>query len=208
MTLIEVCIALAIVGLLVAVAIPAIGAVTRAALRQKSGQLAGAVRSMYGASALSGRSCRLVFDLDAGSYHSECSKSTITLSRDGERSQNGVREKSKEEELLAEDKKRESMSSEEKAKLELLEKSAFAPSKDVPETTLGSSVKFNGIWVSHQPERYVGGKAFLYFWPSGLTEGASIQLEQDEELMSLVVSPLTGRVQVKYGRVDAPGQKP
>ena len=207
MTLIEICIALAIAGLLMAVAIPAISNVTRAALRQKSGQLAGAIRSMYGATALAGKSCRLVFDLEAGTYQSECAKANITLSREGERARNGVREASKDEELLADTKKRESMSAEEREKVELLEKSAFKPSPDVPLTSLGGSVVFDGIWVQHQPERYVGGKAFLYFWPSGLTEAASIQLEQGEDQMTLLVAPLTGRVQVKFGRVDAPGQK-
>ena len=207
MTLIEICIALAIAGLLMAVAIPAIGNVTRAALRQKSGQLAGAIRSMYGATALAGKSCRLVFDLEAGTYQSECAKGNVTLSREGERARNGVRESSKEEELLSDTKKRESMSAEEREKVELLEKSAFRPSPDVPLTSLGGSVVFDGIWVQHQPERYVGGKAFLYFWPSGLTEAASIQLEQGEDQMTLLVAPLTGRVQVKFGRVDAPGQR-
>ena len=206
MTLIEVCIALAIAGLLVAVAIPAIGNVTRAALRQKAGQLAGAVRSMYGATALAGKSCRLVFDLDAGTYHSECAKGSITLSREGERARNGVREATKEEELLA-DKKRESLSAEDRERLELAQKSAFAASTDVPPTELGTSVRFDGIWVQHQPEKYVAGKAFLYFWPSGLTEAASIQLEQNEDVITLIVSPLTGRVRVIAGREDAPGQK-
>ena len=28
-----------------------------------------------------------------------------------------------------------------------------------------------------------------------------------DDQMTLLVAPLTGRVQVKYGRVDAPGQK-
>lgn len=207
MTLIEVSIALAIAGLLVSVAIPAIGNVTRADLRQKAGQLAGAVRSMYGATALAGKSCRLVFDLDAGTYQSECAKGTITLSREGERSRNGTREESKEEELLSASKGKESLSDEDKARIELLQKSAFQPSHDVPPTQLGQTVHFDGIWVQHQPERYVAGKAFLYFWPSGLTEGAAIQIEQGEDVMSLIVSPLTGRVRVVSGREDAPGQK-
>jgi general secretion pathway protein H len=207
MTLIEVSIALAIAGLMVAVAIPAIGNVTRADLRQKAGQLAGAVRSMYGATALAGKSCRLVFDLDAGTYQAECAKGAVRLSREGERSRNGVRELSKEEELLADSKGKESLSEEDKTRLELLQKSAFQASSAVPVTQLGKTVQFDGIWIQHQPERYVAGKAFLYFWPSGLTESASIQLEQGEDVISLIVSPLTGRVQVISGREDAPGQK-
>src|SRR5947208_15344403 len=86
MTLIEIGVALCIAGLMLAVAIPAIGAVTRAQLRQKSGQLAGGVRSLYGAAAIAGRTCRLVLDLDGNAYWAECAKTNVRLSPEGERS--------------------------------------------------------------------------------------------------------------------------
>lgn len=207
MTLIEISIALAIAGLMVAIAVPAVNSVTRATLRQKAGQLAGAVRSLYGATALAGKSCRLVLDLDAGSYQSECAREAVRLSREGERAMSGGREKSREEELLEQSKGREGLSDEERTKLDLLAKSQFGPGGEVGVTELGTSVKLSGVWVQHQPERYVRGQAFLYFWPSGLTEAASIQLSQGDDVMTLLVSPLTGRVRVVNGAVDAPEQK-
>ncbi len=91
LTLIEVGVALCVAGLMLAVAIPALSAVTRAQLRQKTGQLAGGLRALYGAAAIAGHTCRLVFDLDDGAYWSECSKSNVRISREGERSQNGAR---------------------------------------------------------------------------------------------------------------------
>lgn len=205
MTLIEVGVALCVAGLMLAVAIPAFSAVTRAQLRQKSGQLAGAIRSMYGTAALAGHTCRLVFDLDAHAYWSECARSNVRLSREGERAQNGVRLATKEEELAL--LKLESLSEEERARLELSEKSAFKESKDVPRTELGSAVKFTDIWVQHQPERYAAGKAFLYFWSSGLTESASLHVAQGDDVYTVLVSPLTGRTRVVGERVDAPEQR-
>ena len=91
MTLIEIGVALAVAGLMLAVTIPALSAVTRAQLRQRTGQLAGGIRALYGAAAIAGHTCRLVFDLDANAYWSECAKSNVRLSREGERSQNGAR---------------------------------------------------------------------------------------------------------------------
>jgi general secretion pathway protein H len=205
MTLIEIGVALCVAGLMLTIAVPAISAVTRAQLRQKSGQLAGAVRSMYGAAAIEGHTCRIVFDLDAGAYWSECAKGNIRLSKEGERSQNGVRVATREEELLAA--RTEGMTEEERTKMELAQKSAFAPSSDIPKTELGTSVRFTDVWVQHQPERYASGKAFLYFWSSGLTEEASIHVAQSDDVFSLIVSPLTGRVKIVADRVDAPGQK-
>ena len=78
---------------------------------------------------------------------------------------------------------------------------------DLKKVSLGSSVKFADVWVQHQPERYTTGKAFLYFWPSGLTESAGIRLAQGDDVYTIVVAPLTGRAKVVNGRVDAPGEK-
>jgi len=206
MTLIEIGVALCVAGLMLAVAIPALSAVTRSQLRQKTGQLAGGIRSLYGAAAIAGHTCRLVMDLDEQAYWSECAKGNVRLASEGERSQNGARVSTREEELQA-TAQRDNMSEEEREKLLLAQKSAFGPSPDIPRTQLGGSVKFADIWVQHQPERYVTGQSYLYFWSSGLTEEASIHLVQSGDVFSLLVSPLTGRVKIVGERADAPGQR-
>jgi general secretion pathway protein H len=203
MTLVEIGVALGVAALMLAVAIPALSAITRAQLRQKSGQLAGAIRSLYGSAAIGGHTCRLAFDLDANAYWSECAKTNVRLDREGERSQNGARIPDQEESPQV----REAMSEEDREKLELAQKSAFTPTADIPKTDLGGSVKFTDIWVQHQPERYTTGKSFLYFWSSGLTEEASIHVSQGDDVYSLIVAPLTGRVKIVADRVDAPGQR-
>ncbi len=207
MTLIEIGVALCVAGLMLAVAIPAMSAVTRAQLRQRTGQLAGGIRALYGDAALEGHTCRLVLDLDANAYWSECAKGNVRLSREGERAQNGARLATRDEEFVADNAQREALSDEDKERIALLQKSAFTESKDIPKTELGGSVRFTDIWVQHQPERYSAGRAFLYFWSSGLTEEASIHLAQGDDVYSLIVSPLTGKVKIKGKRIDAPGQK-
>jgi general secretion pathway protein H len=206
MTLIEIGIALCVAGLMLAIAVPAVSSITRAQLRQKSGQLAGGIRALYGAAAIQGRTCRLVMDLDKHAYWSECAKGNVRLEAEGERSQNGVRVASRREELAAEQ-QREGMTDEEREKATLAAKSAFTENKEIPRTELGSSVRFADVWVQHQPEPYVAGQAYLYFWSSGLTEEAAIHLAQGDDVYSLVVSPLTGRVKISNERVMAPGQK-
>jgi general secretion pathway protein H len=147
-------------------------------------------------------------DLDASAYWSECAQNAVRLAADGERARGGAREATREEELLAKVAQRgDAISDEERTRAELARKSAFAETNHIPKTQLGSSVRFAAVWVSHQPERYVAGKAFLYFWPSGLTETASIQIAQGDDVNSLLVEPLTGKVRIASGRVDAEGQK-
>lgn len=208
MTLLEIGIALAIVAAVIALAVPTVSSVARVQLRQRTGQLAGGIRSLYGASAVAGRSCRLVMDLDASAYWSECAAGSVRLAAEGERARSGAREATREEELLATVAQRgDAVSDEDRERAELARKSAFTPTGDIPKTALGGSVRFAGVWVSHQPERYVAGKAFLYFWPSGLTETASIQLAQGDDANTILVQPLTGKVRIASGRVDAEGQK-
>jgi len=208
MTLLEIGIALAIVAGLVAIAVPSISNIARVQLRQKTGQLAGGIRSLYGASAIAGHSCRLVMDLDARAYWSECAEGSVRLAAEGERARSGAREATREEELLATVAQRgANVSDEERTRAELARKSAFTPTNDIPKTELGGQVRFAGVWVSHQPERYVSGKAFLYFWPSGLTETASIQLAQGDDANTILVEPLTGKVRIASGAVNAEGQK-
>ena len=206
MTLIEIGIALAIAAGLLAMAIPAISNVTRVQLRQKTGQLASGVRSLYGAAALAGHSCRLVLDIDNEVYWSECAEGAVRLDRAGEQSAGGARSVTREEEQLA-NIRPDSANEEDQVKLALAQKSAFKPSGDIPRTQLGGSVRFLDVWVQHQTERYTSGKAFLYFWPSGLTEVAAIHLGQGDDVYTLLVSPLSGRVKIVSGRVDAEGQK-
>jgi general secretion pathway protein H len=208
MTLLEIGIALAIAAGVMALAIPAISNVARVQLRQKSGQLSGGIRSLYGSSAVAGRTCRLVMDLDTAAYWSECAKGSVRIAGEGERARNGTRETTREEELLATVAQRgDAISDEERTRAELARKGAFAPSSDIPKTELGGSVRFADVWVAHQPEAYVAGKAFLYFWPSGLTEAAAIHLKQGDDVNTLLVTPLTGRVRIVRGRVEAEGAK-
>jgi len=206
MTIIEIGVAIAIAVALMGLAIPALSNVARVQLRQKSGQLAAGMRSLYGATALAGHSCRLVLDLDNRAYWSECAEGAVRLERSGEQSVGGSRRESREEELL-ESIPSDSANAEEQVKLALAQKSAFKPSADIPKTQLGESVRFVDVWVQHQSERYTSGKAFLYFWPSGLTEVAAIHLGQGDDVNTLLVSPLSGRVRIVTGRVEAEGQR-
>jgi general secretion pathway protein H len=206
MTLIEMGVVLCVAGLMLALAIPAMSAVTRSQLRQKSGQLAGGLRALYGAAAIAGRTCRMVLDLDANAYWSECAKTNVRLDREGERSQNGARIATREEELAAVP-AQDSLSAMDRERLTLAAKGAFAATNDIPRTELGSSVKFSDVWVQHQPEPYTAGKAFVYFWSTGLTEEAAIHVAQSDDVFSLIVSPLTGKVKIAGERLQAPGQR-
>ena len=58
------------------------------------------------------------------------------------------------------------------------------------------------VYTPRQPEPYTKGRAYLYFFPDGHTERAVVRLEDGDAWYSLVVHPLTGRVEVKNGKYE------
>ncbi len=81
----------------------------------------------------------------------------------------------------------------------------FTPDKGKQGKQMESKIKFLQIETAHQDEAIRAGRAYLYFWPGGQTERAAIQIsiggsELDEDVMTILVSPLTGKAEIKKGR--------
>jgi general secretion pathway protein H len=72
---------------------------------------------------------------------------------------------------------------------------------------LQRGIKFRSSQTTHDDSARTSGRAYLYFWPGGRTEPAAIQVrigdsDDDNRILTLVVSPLTGKVTVKGGAVE------
>jgi general secretion pathway protein H len=72
--------------------------------------------------------------------------------------------------------------------------------------SIDRGITFREIQSIHDDVPRVSGRAYLYFWSGGQTEPANIQLRighsvDDGDTLTLVVSPLTGKVTVKFGPV-------
>jgi general secretion pathway protein H len=73
--------------------------------------------------------------------------------------------------------------------------------------SLQRGIAFRAIQSAHDDAPRTSGRAYLYFWPGGHTERSSIQLrigdsEEDERTLTLLVSPLTGKVVAKPGAIE------
>jgi general secretion pathway protein H len=75
-------------------------------------------------------------------------------------------------------------------------------------TSYNAKIVFRSVQTTHDDAPRTSGRAYLYFWPGGRTERASIQIQvkdqtADEYTMTLLISsPLTGKVVVKNGPVE------
>jgi general secretion pathway protein H len=72
---------------------------------------------------------------------------------------------------------------------------------------LPRGITFRGVQTTHDESSRTEGRAYLYFWPGGRTERASIQVrigksDSADQAMTVLVSPLTGRAAIKGGAQD------
>lgn len=79
---------------------------------------------------------------------------------------------------------------------------------ETPGRDIGSGIRFVKVQTEHDDEATENGTAYIYFWPGGVTERAIVQVVQRsddlDEGLTVVVSPLTGRAEIKRGRIELP----
>ena len=71
---------------------------------------------------------------------------------------------------------------------------------------LEGGISFKKVFSPHEPKPREDGKAYIYFFPGGVTEHAIIQLtdgdEENENVYSIEVHPLTGRAVIHDSEVE------
>jgi general secretion pathway protein H len=206
-TLIELGVSLALIVLMIAAVIPSLESVAGVRGREAAGEMSALVRYIYDQAALSGKACRIVFDMDAGAYWAECTSDRFVLDSEKVRSRDG---RAVIEDKLKKEKQRQSASIDPKdevaAQRERVEKEAeFAAFTgfDVPKKFLPDNVLLQ-VWTGHQVDRLSKGQAYLYFFPQGFTERAQIYVSSAGDTYTLVVSPLTGKVKVVDEDLELP----
>jgi general secretion pathway protein H len=222
-TMIEMVVSLAIIAVLFAAVVIGVGAITGAKAKKAATELSGVIRSLYDTANLTGKTCRLVFELpsekDADSpvtYHAECAKSALTASkdRDEEQKDNSGEKKKQKEKLAADDKRfRRSDSDEaptvqelmarEKNRVEEAAKFSAFTSEQIHERSLPDAVRVS-VWTKSLREPTKHGAAYIYFFPQGFTERAQIYVRQGSNVWTLSVSPLTGKVATASEELEVP----
>jgi len=213
-TLIEISVALLLVGLLLGAAIPAVQAVAATQLKKSVGQLAGMTREAYARSAISGKPHRIVMDLDEGSFWLEVSSGAFVLEVEKNNQLTEAELNTRKQDKLKKVLSVAKADVDERDRLK--EELARGPSWSAVDDELGQHQKlpadcaFEKVWVAHQAEAFQRGQALLHFWPSGRTESAVIRLTDDPEslgrIISIKVNGLTGRTQIQDRAMEFPRQ--
>lgn len=208
LTLVEVLIVVVLIALLSGGALLGPGLLRSSRVRAAATLLVSAVRLAQNRSNANGRPVRLVIDLDQRRVLLEQATGSV-FSREKGAVAGGAE---------AQDE------AEKKAKAEtdrIMEgtrppRPTFTPLKELsdPENgtlgrELGSGVQVASVETEHDDEPMTEGRAYVYFWPGGITERATIRLKRSditnsEDVLTVLISPLTGKASIQHGKVDFP----
>ena len=205
-TLIEVLMSLAIVGLVAGVGLLGVGAQKSARMRGGAVMIAGAVRTAYAHASGVSKPLRLVFDIKANTVTLEESSSTLTIVKND---RTGGAAGTTDLERLAIQESESILQGPRVPRPSFTPTKAFGFSPDAGQTgrALPAGIRFVQVETGHDFEPVVEERAYLYFWPGGQTERAAIVLttaSKDESptqdnSMTVLVSPLTGKAEIKKG---------
>ena len=210
-TLVELLITVAIIGVAVGLTMIGAGVSDSARLRRSSVMIASAIRVAYGHANATSKAVRLVFDLEARTVALEeettRERSTMRISKNDV---TGGAAAATEAEKKAIDDADQIVKGPRapRPSFQRVKAFGFDVGKDRPGKELEKNIRFLQIETAHQDEIVKAGRAYLYFWPGGQTERAAIQLyvrtssdlTVDADVMTILVSPLTGKAALRRGK--------
>ncbi len=204
-TLVEVLIVVALIGLLAGGAVFGSGMLGSGRLRGAATLVATAVRAGIARANTTGRPTRLTLDLDGERVLLEEASSSRML-REKSKPAGGAQVATEAEQAA----KSESDSILEGPKAP---RTAFQPAPAFADTSagreLGSGIDLVQVQTEHDEEPVTSARAYGYFWPGGVAERAHVQLRRagDSGGLTVIVSALTGRTRVERGLIDLPRPK-
>jgi general secretion pathway protein H len=216
MTLIEILIVMAIVVVLIGGIALGGGHVASARLRQSATLVTGAVRVGFTRANATSKSVRMVLDLDTSKLWLEEADAPF-LARANDKTHTGGADPATvaEQAAIEEGDRIIKGPRAPRPHFHIISTSPEKPNSAVLSKNLPSGIRFRSVQTAHDDVPITKGRAYLYFWPGGETERASIQTcishTQDKQeicdttnegTFSLMVAPLTGKVSVKVGSID------
>ena len=226
MTLLEIMVVIAIIGMLLLLARTGFRLVTKADLVEDSTELAAIMKRTNQLAIEHGDVHRIVFDLDKNAYVVEVCQGAATIARN----ELVTIDAAKKKEMIERGKDRMiNMPSdafaagdpEEAARRQMALAGAHVADRECIAATdsfsgdaagkgwarmlrSGKGVKFKDIYVQHKDDPVTKGQVALYFWPTGSSEKAVIEVTDGTDVFSILVYGLTSRVELRDGALKDP----
>ena len=208
LTLIEIIVVLSIVAVVSGVAIAGSMQLPSARLRRSATMIASAIKVAYTRATSTSRDLRLVMDLDKPRIWLEQSDLPMLVQSSGKIAAGGAEAVTQaEKDAVAEGENIVKGPPIPKPRFTAIDAYGFGDTEEGKGgKPLQRGIKFRSVQTTHDDAPRTSGRAYLYFWPGGRTERASIEVsigDSDESgrILTVTVSPLTGKVVVKAGSV-------
>jgi general secretion pathway protein H len=203
LTLVELMVTVALISMVTAAVVGGSGAVTNARMRGATSMIAGAIRIAYTRASATSRANRLVFDIDGGKVVLEETNDTVLVRAD-DATGGAAASTSAERDAIADAATIVKGPVAPRAQFRAVKAFGFDDAETEGGRALGKGVRFRKVETGHVPDGQTSGRAYLYFWPGGQTERASIQLVAGDATgptdgISILVAPLTGRTRTIGG---------
>jgi general secretion pathway protein H len=210
LTIIEILVVIAIMALISGVVIAGSGQLPSARLKGSATMIVSAVKVAYTRATATSRDIRIVMDLDQQALWLEQSDVPMLVQgKDKEATGGADPMTTKEQEAVAEGERILKGPPIPKPRFSPLDATGFGDSQVniKGRKPLQRGITFRSVQTTHDDKPRTSGRAYLYFWPGGRTELASIQIrigdsDEDYHTLSLEISPLTGKVTIKPGPVE------
>lgn len=208
LTLIEILVVLSLIAVVTGVAVMGSMQLPSARLRGSVTMITSAIKVAFTRATATSKTVRLVMDLDRRAIWLEESSAPMLVQSKDKSSTGGADPVTEAERAAMEDGERLLKGPQiPKPKFKPIVSFGFGDSAASKNSKpLGRGVSFRSVQTAHDDAPRKEGRAYLYFWPGGLTERAAIQLHigegADEATLTLAVAPLTGKVTVKSGAAD------
>jgi general secretion pathway protein H len=209
LTLVEIIVVMSIIAVVSGVAIAGSMQLPSARLRRSATMIASAIKVAYTRATATSHDLRLVMDIDQQKIWLEQSDIPMLVKHASATATGGA----------------DAITQAEKDAIEAGDKILRGPAVRKPRFTaieaygfgdiesgkggkpLQRGITFRAVQTTHDDAPRTSGRAYLYFWPGGRTERASVQLRigdsgDSSRILTVLVSPLTGKVTVKGGPAE------
>lgn len=212
LSLIEILLVMALMAIMTGVVVAGSGQLASSRLRRSATMIASAVKVAYTRATATSRSLRLVLDLDQQKiWLEEADSPMLVKPKDTSATAGADPVTQAEQAALAEGAQIVKGPPIPRPRFHAIDVFGFGDVGGDKGSKGGKrlqrDITFRSVQTTHDDSARTSGRAYLYFWPGGRTEQAAIQLrvrqsEADSEQVTVLVSPLTGKVAIKAGAVD------
>ena len=207
LTLVELLIVIALIAVLGGTVLMGPGMLESSRLKSAATLIISGVRLGLARASTTGRPTRLAFDLDNGKLTLEEADSSVLLREHTKDASSGSSAATDlEKKAQAESERILQGPHAPRATFRPVPGFNSSPDETGPARSLGNGVQFISVQTEHDDDPRSSGRAYLYFFPGGTTERASVQLKRrgDDGGLTVSISGLTGRAKIERGRVDLP----